>query len=751
MAYEARKNTDNQNPSSNLTPEEQQRKQASKKATKVVAKGAATYFGGKAGGEVANQVLKTKAGEKLLNKGAEILDKNPAFSKVAEVADKAGITDAVDKGIDMFNSSGGKAGGVTKKGPSSLSSASSNKKSLMNSMTEQALSSNSQSQESSNDEPINETPDFSGKIEIPIGVKIVLFLFLPFFFIILSILTIVTISSSNEETKSDIYVIAGNDENSIYNYYYKKDENKLGYLEKINKVRNEFSSNQQNFNSAAVAATFQVIKKYNSNIKNKNITESEIRYVADKLNYSSQEELKNILINTIFPTMVPGKNTITYNKMASEVLISIKTFYKETGREETYGGCSSSGSCNYDIDGFYINGKGNISKKMQISNLHMRLMQSGYANGHHYGGEFGKPLENEELVPFEKYILGVAYQEIGPTAPDEAIKAQMVAARSYILARPIDMGGWRKYIQENDKWIIQTASSTQDQVYCDPDKGCSSTDGQWGQIHSGLSHTGFQRKPMPADSKLRNLASQTAGEVLTNEQGNIIYTGYTSIEQEQFVALANQGKDYKQILLQVYNQGRRASGAKNIKKMSCNNGPGSSACATTTEEFANWKQYIGPWKTTPMGNSGKTVSDIGCLATSISMLVAKSKVPTTNIQGQFNPGTFVSALNQRNAFDANGSLYWNKVTEVIPNFKYKGLIRVSNQSQSEKVQTLKNLLNQGYYVTAEVKGSTGQHWVAVDTINNDKIIMMDPASYDKEMWIKYIPNNTSTYGYFEKS
>ena len=33
---------------------------------------------------------------------------------------------------------------------------------------------------------------------------------------------------------------------------------------------------------------------------------------------------------------------------------------------------------------------------------------------------------------FEKYILGVAYQEIGPDAPAEAIKAQMVAARSYI-------------------------------------------------------------------------------------------------------------------------------------------------------------------------------------------------------------------------------------------------------------------------------------------------------------------------------
>ena len=34
-------------------------------------------------------------------------------------------------------------------------------------------------------------------------------------------------------------------------------------------------------------------------------------------------------------------------------------------------------------------------------------MQCGSGNGHNYGGTFGQPLEGEELVPFEKYILGV--------------------------------------------------------------------------------------------------------------------------------------------------------------------------------------------------------------------------------------------------------------------------------------------------------------------------------------------------------
>ena len=140
------------------------------------------------------------------------------------------------------------------------------------------------------------------------------------------------------------------------------------------------------------------------------------------------------------------------------------------------------------------------------------------------GGEFGsgtwgEPLEGEELVPFEQYILGVAYQEIGPSAPDEAIKAQMVAARSYALARPTAMGNalGKKLEQESDgKWILQMASCVADQVYCNPNLGCSAmNDGeQYGTVRSGIDHGTKFKDPMPADHKMRTLANETMGEVL---------------------------------------------------------------------------------------------------------------------------------------------------------------------------------------------------------------------------------------------
>ena len=65
------------------------------------------------------------------------------------------------------------------------------------------------------------------------------------------------------------------------------------------------------------------------------------------------------------------------------------------------------------------------------------------------------------------------------------------------------------------------------------------------------------------------------------------------------------------------------------------------------------------------------------------------------------------------------------------------------------MSTLQGLLDQGYYVVAEVKGNTGQHWVAIDGINGSTVLMMDPASQSTSMWQEYNWANTSQYAYFK--
>ena len=288
------------------------------------------------------------------------------------------------------------------------------------------------------------------------------------------------------------------------------------------------------------------------------------------------------------------------------------------------------------------------------------------------------------------------------------------------------------------------SSCVADQVYCNPNLGCSAmNDGeQYGTVRSGVDHGKKFKDPMPADHKMRTLANETMGEVLVNDQGYVISANYASKIQNKFSELAKQGLNYKQILLQVYGN------AQDIDKMSCNTGSGSGCNSTgSTGPYAGWKQGDPAWSTITIGNTNSTIGGVGCLVTSVSMLIAKSGV-AVNVDGDFNPGTFVQKLNQVGGFQG-ANFVWGAVEKVAPNFQYVGKSYVSGQSQQQKLSTLQGLLDQGYYVVAEVKGNTGQHWVAIDGINGSTVLMMDPASQSTSMWQEYNWANTSQYAYFK--
>ena len=59
------------------------------------------------------------------------------------------------------------------------------------------------------------------------------------------------------------------------------------------------------------------------------------------------------------------------------------------------------------------------------------------------------------------------------------------------------------------------------------------------------------------------------------------------------------------------------------------------------------------------------------------------------------------------------------------------------------------MLSAGYYVVAEVKGNTGQHWVAIDAVQGETIVMMDPGSSSTDMWGQYNWRNTSTLAWYK--
>ena len=771
-SYQSRRNynsnNDSEEMSQNQSSTSEQEKNSSKKVAKTAAKGAATYFGGQLGGKTVDALSKTKAGDKLLNKGGEAINNIPGMGRAAKKLDESGALDKADKAMDIAggaskggavnkaDSSLGKAGGSSSKsgGDSSSSLNNKNGSGLFNNF----FNSGNENQEKEESTGKNNSSRFN--IKIPLKVKIIVISLLPAVFLVLFLILLISsvfgvfsnfndalgISQETGFSTGDVEYIASSEEEK--NFY-----------KRVTSVKKEYESRNISVDALKIVSVYHILNYHNNNIDYDYMTTSRIEKIVDaSLDYSensgtyyySEDIFRENLTNNIFKSYFPNKSESQREKYTEEVFEYIEKYYDMIGYNTT-SSCAAVGTCSYDIKGFYIYKKGNINKNLNINNLKVRLMQSGTANGHNYGGTFGQPLAGEELVDFEKYILGVAYAEVGSSYPDEAIKAQMVAARSYILARSTDMGGWRTLKQESNGWVLQAAASTQDQVYCDPDKGCSSNDAQWQQVYSGTNLSGIKthKTALSQDARMRSLANETMGEVLVNSQGYIIYSGYLQTEQTKFKELANLGYNYKQILLEVYNSDDRPYGASDIVKMGCNT-TGETCTQAVTGDYASWKQYQGDWIYTPMGTSGKNIKQIGCLATSVAMQIARSGVET-NIEGELNPGTFVEYLNTHGGFTDGGNFVWSGATSAAPRFKFVDRMTVMGYTREQKYEILTDLINQGYYVVAEVKGSTGQHWVAVVSTQNGEVTMMDPGSASNSMWTQYSWKNTSAFAYYRVS
>lgn len=166
-------------------------------------------------------------------------------------------------------------------------------------------------------------------------------------------------------------------------------------------------------------------------------------------------------------------------------------------------------------------------------------------------------------------------------------------------------------------------------------------------------------------------------------------------------------------------------------------------------EISTWKQKGREWSNIKIGNTNKTIGDVGCLVTSVSILIKKSEVPTKDIY-PFNPGTFVTALNNVHGFDG-ANLQYGPISKVVPGFVYQDRVVLREKTKSEKLALIRKYYESGYYLAIEVLGATetSQHWVALDNVVGDKIIMLDPGSDATDMWRQYDWNNTTQFVYFK--
>lgn len=349
----------------------------------------------------------------------------------------------------------------------------------------------------------------------------------------------------------------------------------------------------------------------------------------------------------------------------------------------------SSGTCKYVVG------------ESSYSNFKVRL----YKND-----SFELVYSDDRLIDFDKYILGVAYQEAGggtDSISEQVFKTQAIAARSYALTRGREMGvNVLQITEENGYSVINIRQTVSDQAYCDPDEG---------YLPSGqLSNCSSGHLRLPDDSPLRKWAKEVEGVVLVDSNGEVVHTPYNIDDQTVWRALAQNGMTSDEIILKHYNA------AENGYTLNA-------TCVKTSsvDGAEGWKQCDPRWGNMYVGS--KTICSIGCALTSISIQLARSGVQL-NVSGEFNPGTFMQTHKSNGGFSDN-IITWN-VSRIAPNFKLIASHEALFGTKENKINTLKKYAADGEYIVLGVRHGIGQdigHYVAYNDSSTDEIFVFDPA------------------------
>lgn len=682
--------------------------------------------------KTADKITGGKASEGLGKAATKVMNKMPngkAMQNASNKLNESGAGDAIGKAAAMKNGAGGADGNSGGEAPGKLSNSTSGLSNIGN------KSKNKEKQELSG--------EGIGKINLKKILPIVLPIALGFITIIIIIVMINSLIFGGFELAFGASGSAGESTGDIT--YTTDNPEAKAFYERINSAKTELQEAGKNVTALQIVAVYNVLSLEDISIDYRSMTKSKLKAIGEDIAESYDADTDTFatnLANSVFKRYFPDYTDEKLKSMGEETINYIESYQDLIGNGNTTT-CAAQGTCSYTIKGINT-GNTSVAKNLNAGNIKVRLM-----NCRNQG--WGTPIAGEQLIDLEKYILGVVYGEMGEGQNTEVYKVQAVVARSFALSRPTAMNnsGGTKLISENGQTILQIRNCTEDQVYCDPDQGCSTTVSAVDADRTGATiYSGATTKPvtikraLAQDSPLRSAVSSVMGQVAVDSNGYIANIGYQSTIQNRWKQMVSSGMDYKQVIISDY------SLVSSIVENTCNINGTSSCAVGASGPYANWKQYEGSWVNITLGNSGKTINQIGCLATSISMLIAKSGVPT-NVQGDFNPGSFVEAMNRNGGFVNGGNLVWGAVQRVAPQFKYVNKINVHWMSQSQKLSKLQELLNQGYYVVAEVKGDTGQHWVAIDNISNNQIVMMDPGSSSTNMWARYNWANTSCFSYFK--
>lgn len=223
------------------------------------------------------------------------------------------------------------------------------------------------------------------------------------------------------------------------------------------------------------------------------------------------------------------------------LLVMVVIFVGEgenNGSNTQYG----TGSCKYELNGILSSGPVELNG-IKVEIINCDGVESSY--------------DVLETVDFEKYVLGASLALVGENASDEALKAQIIATRNYILTRNSAVCPGNQdncfYGYNPSNNIIRLRACDTDLVYWNysSDMYYSSSSGK--TLYSPEINEGTVYKYALSDERkkeVESIAQQVSGKVLLDSSGNVYKTSKESTSQ--FVTEAQNEKKYEEILDSVY-------------------------------------------------------------------------------------------------------------------------------------------------------------------------------------------------------
>lgn len=175
----------------------------------------------------------------------------------------------------------------------------------------------------------------------------------------------------------------------------------------------------------------------------------------------------------------------------------------------------------------------------------------------------------------------------------------------------------------------------------------------------------------------------------------------------------------------------------------------------STGQFASWRQFDSEWKDISLGGVS-SVGKAGCLVTSVSMQIARSGTKIGTLPSgysEFNPGAFVTSLNEYGGFAGGGNYAWTGYSTIAPNWGMGDFIELDVSDNKSLADAISRELSSGFgsgnsqkFLVLQIHHSaSSQHWVAVNGVENGQVTIFDPAKNGTTLDQNY--NNWVVDGY----